>query len=126
MSSIEQLDERHWHSRSHWAIVSAPGRPSPEQIAQHQRLNTFPPVVQVLVGRHDSKPLGNEHFAVLQAFKNAIFGPEYIGFEVYPPESELRNRANVYWLQVYDDPTYRPVWLKAQTRSVDPAMSVPV
>lgn len=97
MSSITQTNDRkHWVSRSHEAILS-PSEPD-----------------QLLVWRKDGKPLGTERFSVLQSFKNAVFGAETIAVEVYPPQSELRDRANIYWLHRID----RPQWLKKQNGSI--------
>lgn len=36
----------------------------------------------------------------LQDIKNQIFGPEATGAQFFPPESELVDEANVYWLYI--------------------------
>ena len=53
--------------------------------------------VKVMIQRHDDKPIPN-HWRELQNIKNEIYGPEAYGMEWYPPESELVDKANIYWL----------------------------
>jgi len=103
-----QLDERHWETRQHSALVGL----------QIQEADGWPPVRTIFVWRKDSKPMGIEHFEVMQSAKTAIFGPEYTAMEIYPPETELRDREHIYWLQVIDDPDYKLPWLARQRRSV--------
>jgi hypothetical protein len=92
----------HWESAHHRAI----------------RRNMEQDIILLLVWRKDDKPLGSEHFSVMQSAKNALVGREYYGFEVYPAESELRDRANVYWMHVCPRPNEKPDWVRPQRRSV--------
>ena len=55
---------------------------------------------RAMVQRHDDKPLTN-HWREMQNIKNEIFGDESVGIEYYPAETELTDRANIYWLWVF-------------------------
>lgn len=55
---------------------------------------------KVLVQKHDDTPILN-HWSELYKIKNEIFGPETTAIEYYPPESELINDHNIYWLWIY-------------------------
>lgn len=57
------------------------------------------PASLAMIQRHDDAPIPN-HWRELQKIKNAIYGDEAWGCEYYPPMSELKNIANVYWLWV--------------------------
>jgi len=104
MTTWKQIDERHWETKDHRALVSLakPGNGEAHLL---------------LVWRKDSKPLQAEHWHVLQSAKSAIFGPETWAAEVYPAESEKRDRAHIYWLHVFVQPG-RPAWVSQQRRSV--------
>lgn len=56
-------------------------------------------LIQVMVQRHDDKPIPG-HWRELQNIKNELFGREAKAIEFYPPESELIDTANIYWLWV--------------------------
>ena len=43
----------------------------------------------------------------LQEIKNMLVGPENVGIEIFPAESQLVDSANQYHLWVFKDPTYR-------------------
>lgn len=55
--------------------------------------------IKVMVQTHDNKTIEN-HWRELQNIKNEIFGEEETAIEFYPPESELVDEANIYWLWV--------------------------
>ena len=55
--------------------------------------------IKMMVQTHDNTPIQN-HWRELQNIKNEIFGEEETAVEFYPPESELVDEANVYWLWV--------------------------
>lgn len=57
--------------------------------------------IKAFIQRHDDIPIPN-HWAELQRIKNELFGEEQIGIEYYPPQSELVNNHNIYWLFIYD------------------------
>ena len=57
---------------------------------------------RVMVQRHDDSPIPN-HWREMQAIKNEIFGPETMAIEYFPPESELIDYANIYWLWIFPD-----------------------
>ena len=56
--------------------------------------------IKVMVQRHDDRPIPN-HWREMQSIKNEIFSSESIGIEYYPPESQLTDKANIYWLWVF-------------------------
>lgn len=55
--------------------------------------------IKAMVQTHDDKPIKN-HWREMQAIKNEVFGREATAIEYYPPESELIDQANIYWLWV--------------------------
>lgn len=60
------------------------------------------PAIKAMVQRHDDACFPN-HWAEMQRIKNAIFGKEAVAVEYYPPEAQLVNRFNIYWLFVFTD-----------------------
>jgi len=56
--------------------------------------------IKAMIQRHDDQPIPN-HWAELQSIKNELFGTETTGIEFYPPESELVNDHNIYWLWIF-------------------------
>lgn len=50
------------------------------------------------IRRHDEKP--GVPWSHKQRIKNEIFGKEFLGIEVFPPEQLLVNAANIYWIWV--------------------------
>ena len=54
---------------------------------------------KMMIQRHDDKPIP-KHWRELQDIKNEIFGRESTAIEFYPPESELTDQANIYWLWI--------------------------
>jgi hypothetical protein len=57
------------------------------------------PAIKVMVQRHDDVPITG-HWKELQNIKNELFGRESLAVECYPPESELVDVANIYWIWV--------------------------
>lgn len=57
------------------------------------------PTIKAMVQRHDDKPIPG-HWRQLQNIKNELFGSESTAIEFYPPETELEDYANIYWLWV--------------------------
>ena len=60
---------------------------------------------RAMVQRHDDKPLPH-HWREMQAIKNELFGEETTAIEYYPPESQLTNRANIYWLWIMPEGSF--------------------
>lgn len=58
--------------------------------------------IRAMVQRHDDKPIPS-HWREMQAIKSELFGPEVLAVEYYPPESELMDCANIYWLWIFQD-----------------------
>jgi hypothetical protein len=58
--------------------------------------------MQVLIQNHTDTPIVN-HWRELQRIKNEIFGPETLAIEYFPPESELVDQHNIYWIFIFDD-----------------------
>lgn len=58
--------------------------------------------IKVMVQRHDDIPIPN-HWREMQNIKNELFGREATAIEYYPPEQELSDVANIYWLFVFPD-----------------------
>lgn len=56
---------------------------------------------KIMVQAWDDKPLTN-HWRRMQDIKNTIFGAEAIGIEYYPPELELLDTHNIYWMFVFE------------------------
>ncbi|WP_257283293.1 hypothetical protein [Endozoicomonas sp. SESOKO1] len=56
--------------------------------------------IKVMVQRHDDKPIPN-HWREMQNIKDEIFGSEALGVEYYPPEEQLTDKANIYWLWIF-------------------------
>lgn len=57
---------------------------------------------KVMIQRHDDKPIPN-HWKELQNIKNELFGNEKMAIEYYPRESQLVDKANIYWMWVFPD-----------------------
>lgn len=57
---------------------------------------------KVLIRANDHKPIKN-HWREIQNIKNEIFGKEKIAIEYYPPESDLVDMANIYWIWIFPD-----------------------
>ena len=65
--------------------------------------------IKALIQRHDDNPL-TRHWREMQTIKNEIFGDETLAVEYYPPQSELVDHKNIYWLWVIkDQPSYQPI-----------------
>lgn len=76
-------------------------------------------VIKAMVQRHDDKPIPN-HWRELQTIKNQIFGKVSTAVEFYPPESELVDMANIYWLWILP-----PNWqLTTDLKSITPSLLI--
>jgi hypothetical protein len=64
------------------------------------------PAIKVMIQRHDDQPIEG-HWRELQNIKNELFGREACAIEFYPPESELEDVANIYWLWLVENITLR-------------------
>lgn len=51
---------------------------------------------KAMIRRSDAKPI--DSWSDLQRVKNEIFGPEIEAIQFFPPQSELIDDANLYWL----------------------------
>lgn len=58
------------------------------------------PATQVLIQQLDDCPIAG-HWREIQNIKNEIFGPETVGIEYYPAESNLLDTHNIYWLWIF-------------------------
>lgn len=67
------------------------------------------PAIQVLIQQLDDRPIIG-HWREIQNIKNEIFGPEVVGIEYYPAESNLLDTHNIYWLWVFP-PDVLPLFL---------------
>lgn len=63
-----------------------------------QEIDALNGMVVLMIKRHDNKPI--REWSSMQAIKNAIVGPEREAVEIYPPDSELVDVANMYHLWV--------------------------
>lgn len=58
--------------------------------------------IRAMIQRHDDSPIPG-HWSEMQKIKNEIFGTEATAIEYYPPESELVNFHNIYWMWIFPD-----------------------
>lgn len=58
--------------------------------------------IKAMIQRHDDAVFP-DHWRELQNIKNAIFGREVTAIEYFPAESELSDKANIYWLYIIPD-----------------------
>lgn len=65
-------------------------------------LKTMIKVKRLMVQRHDNKPIPN-HWRELQNIKNDILGSNVQAIEFYPPEDDVIDHANIYWLWILPD-----------------------
>jgi hypothetical protein len=56
--------------------------------------------IQVLIQKIDNTPIIN-HWAEIQKIKNEIFGEEVTAVEYYPPQSQLVDKHNIYWIWIF-------------------------
>jgi hypothetical protein len=63
---------------------------------------THGPATQVLIQNHTDTPI-IKHWSEIQRIKNEIFGPEVMAIEYFPPESELINQHNIYWIFIFPE-----------------------
>ena len=59
---------------------------------------------RVMVQRHDDTIIPC-HWREMQKIKNEIFGFETTAIEYYPPESELVDYHNIYWMWIFSEGT---------------------
>lgn len=65
-------------------------------------VTTHGKAIRAMVQKHDDTPFIN-HWSVMQAIKNEIFGKETTAIEYYPSESELIDHHNIYWMWIFPD-----------------------
>jgi len=58
--------------------------------------------IRAMIQKHDALPIPN-HWAEMQNIKNKIFGEETMAIEYYPPQSELVDEKNIYWLFIFEE-----------------------
>lgn len=73
--------------------------------------------IKAMIQRHDDRPF-TRHWREMQSIKNEIFGADKVGIEFYPPESELIDDYNIYWLWIIDE---QPRYIPKQRREKKPA-----
>lgn len=66
------------------------------------RMTTHGKAILALVQKHDDTPILH-HWSEMQKIKNTIFGEQSTAIEYYPPESELQDIHNIYWMWVFPD-----------------------
>lgn len=54
-------------------------------------------LIKAMIQRHDDSPIPN-HWRELQQIKNELFGEDVVGIEFYPPQPQLVDDKNIYWL----------------------------
>lgn len=62
-------------------------------LGEHRKNRTYD---KAMIRRSDAKPI--DSWSDLQRVKNEIFGPEIEAIQFFPPQSELIDDANLYWL----------------------------
>lgn len=60
----------------------------------------FGEIIHLWVARKGDKPLG---WSQLQRIKNEIVGPEFMGIEVFPKETQKIDQANMYHIWVFTE-----------------------
>lgn len=63
-------------------------------------MTTKGPAIKVLIQQLDDRPITG-HWREIQNIKNELFGPETVGVEYYPAESNLLDTHNIYWLWIF-------------------------
>jgi hypothetical protein len=63
-------------------------------------LTTTGTAVVAMVQKLDNTPILG-HWKEMQKIKNELFGEETVAVEYYPPQSQLVDTANIYWLCMY-------------------------
>ena len=67
----------------------------------HSKDNPVPFKCRLVIKRYDKAPIRN--WRELQNIKNQIAGVDATAIEIYPPESEVTDTANIYHLWVLAD-----------------------
>lgn len=63
--------------------------------------------MRAMIGRHDKKPCGA--WSELQRIKNEAYGADRWAVQCFPPDEELTDVANIYWLYVAPA-GWKPEW----------------
>lgn len=63
---------------------------------------THGPATQVLIQNHTNTPIVN-HWREIQWIKNEIFGPDVLAIEYFPPQKELIDTHNIYWIFIFPE-----------------------
>ena len=58
--------------------------------------------IVAMVQNHLNQPIVR-HWSEMQRIKNEIFGNETVSIEYCPPESQLTDLANVYWMWIFPE-----------------------
>jgi hypothetical protein len=56
-------------------------------------------LIKVMIQRHDDQPIPG-HWREIYNIKNELFGRDALGVEFYPPERQLVDDKNIYWLWI--------------------------
>jgi hypothetical protein len=67
------------------------------QFFKHQHTN-WGEILQLMVKRNDERPIRS--WKDMQRIKNDLVGAERVAVEVFPPQSELVDVGNLYWMWV--------------------------
>lgn len=68
-------------------------------IVEKHSIGKMPWDFRLAIKRADREPIRS--WRLLQDIKNAVAGPDRTAIEVYPPESEVTDTANMYHLWVF-------------------------
>lgn len=60
------------------------------------------PAIRAMIQTVDDRPITN-HWAELQRIKNEIFGTSVTAIEYFPPQSELVDQHNIYWIWIFPE-----------------------
>jgi hypothetical protein len=60
------------------------------------------PAIRAMIQTVDDRPIQN-HWSELQRIKNEIFGEQVTAIEYFPPQSELVDKHNIYWIWIFLD-----------------------
>lgn len=58
--------------------------------------------IRAMVQTVDDKPIEN-HWREMQRIKNEIFGVDKMAIEYYPPQSDLVDQHNIYWMWIFPE-----------------------
>jgi hypothetical protein len=60
------------------------------------------PAIRAMVQTVDDTPI-QKHWSEMQRIKNEIFGADVTAIEYFPPQSELVDMHNIYWMWIFPD-----------------------